>query len=318
MGMADIAEVLWNGHLRHNPANPAWPDRDRFVVSNGHGSMLVYALLHLAGYDLPMAELESFRQLHSRTPGHPEYRLTPGVETTTGPLGQGLANAVGMAIVERGARGPLQPAGARGGRSSHLGLRGRRVPDGGDLARGLLPRGDARARQAHRVLRRQRRLHRRRRGGLVHRRHPGPLRGIWLAGGARRGRPRRGGGGGGDRGGPRRRRAAEPHLLPDHHRVGGPDQGGHRGCPRRPARSGRGGGGAGGDGLDASPLRGAGCGARGVGCARLRRPARGRVAPAHGRLSGGLAGARGGARAASSRRPSRRLDERERGRDRRD
>ena len=101
MGMADIAEVLWNGHLRHNPANPAWPDRDRFVVSNGHGSMLVYALLHLAGYDLPKAELENFRQLHSRTPGHPEYRLTPGVETTTGPLGQGLANAVGMAVTER-------------------------------------------------------------------------------------------------------------------------------------------------------------------------------------------------------------------------
>ena len=101
MGMADIAEVLWNGHLRHNPANPGWPDRDRFVLSNGHGSMLVYALLHLAGYDLPVAELENFRQLHSRTPGHPEYRLTPGVETTTGPLGQGLANAVGMAVVER-------------------------------------------------------------------------------------------------------------------------------------------------------------------------------------------------------------------------
>ena len=101
MGMADIAEVLWNGHLRHNPANPAWPDRDRFVLSNGHGSMLVYALLHLAGYDLPMAELQNFRQLHSRAPGHPEFRLTPGVETTTGPLGQGLANAVGMAIVER-------------------------------------------------------------------------------------------------------------------------------------------------------------------------------------------------------------------------
>ena len=101
MGMADIAEVLWNDHLRHNPANPDWPDRDRFVLSNGHGSMLVYALLHLAGYDLPMAEIKNFRQLHSRTPGHPEFRLTPGVETTTGPLGQGLANAVGMAIVER-------------------------------------------------------------------------------------------------------------------------------------------------------------------------------------------------------------------------
>ena len=101
MGMADIAEVLWNGHLRHNPANPRWADRDRFVVSNGHGSMLLYALLHLAGYELPMAELKRFRQLHSKTPGHPEYEITPGVETTTGPLGQGLANAVGMAIAER-------------------------------------------------------------------------------------------------------------------------------------------------------------------------------------------------------------------------
>ena len=101
MGMADIAEVLWNGHLRHNPRNPQWPDRDRFVVSNGHGSMLVYALLHLSGYDLPMDELRRFRQLHSRTAGHPEAGITPGVETTTGPLGQGLANAIGMAIAER-------------------------------------------------------------------------------------------------------------------------------------------------------------------------------------------------------------------------
>jgi transketolase len=101
MGMADIAEVLWNGYLRHNPANPTWPDRDRFVVSNGHGSMLLYALLHLTGYPLPMSELKRFRQLHSKTPGHPEYEITPGVETTTGPLGQGLANAVGMALAER-------------------------------------------------------------------------------------------------------------------------------------------------------------------------------------------------------------------------
>ncbi len=101
MGMADIAEVLWNEFLKHNPANPRWPDRDRFVLSNGHGSMLQYALLHLTGYELPMEELKRFRQLHSRTPGHPEYGMTPGVETTTGPLGQGLANAVGMAIAER-------------------------------------------------------------------------------------------------------------------------------------------------------------------------------------------------------------------------
>ncbi|MFM2276220.1 MAG: hypothetical protein RL211_2092 [Pseudomonadota bacterium] len=101
MGMADIAEVLWNRHLRHNPANPHWPDRDRFVLSNGHGSMLIYALLHLTGYDLPMAELKSFRQLHSKTAGHPEVGVTPGVETTTGPLGQGITNAVGMALAEK-------------------------------------------------------------------------------------------------------------------------------------------------------------------------------------------------------------------------
>jgi transketolase len=101
LGMADVAEALWNGFLKHNPADPAWPDRDRFVLSNGHGSMLVYALLHLTGYDLPLAELRRFRQLGSKTPGHPEHGLTPGVETTTGPLGQGLANAVGMALAER-------------------------------------------------------------------------------------------------------------------------------------------------------------------------------------------------------------------------
>jgi transketolase len=100
MGMADIAHVLWTRHLRHNPADPTWIDRDRFVLSNGHGSMLIYALLHLTGYDLPMAELRQFRQLNSRTPGHPEVGVTPGVETTTGPLGQGLSNAVGMALAE--------------------------------------------------------------------------------------------------------------------------------------------------------------------------------------------------------------------------
>ena len=101
MGMADIAVALWTRHLRHDPANPHWPDRDRFVLSNGHGSMLQYALLHLSGYDLPMAELQRFRQLHSKTPGHPERGVTSGVETTTGPLGQGLANGVGMALAEK-------------------------------------------------------------------------------------------------------------------------------------------------------------------------------------------------------------------------
>ncbi|WP_111641418.1 transketolase [Marinimicrobium alkaliphilum] len=101
MGMADIAEVLWNDFLNHNPQNPHWADRDRFILSNGHGSMLVYSLLHLSGYDLPMEELKNFRQLHSKTPGHPELGYTPGVETTTGPLGQGLANGVGMALAEK-------------------------------------------------------------------------------------------------------------------------------------------------------------------------------------------------------------------------
>jgi transketolase len=101
MGMAEIAEVLWRRHLRHNPANPRWENRDRFVLSNGHGSMLLYALLHLSGYDLPMAQLKQFRQLHSQTPGHPEYGVTPGVETTTGPLGQGISNAVGFALAEK-------------------------------------------------------------------------------------------------------------------------------------------------------------------------------------------------------------------------
>jgi len=100
MGMAEIAVALWKRHLRHNPANPGWANRDRFVLSNGHGSMLLYSLLHLTGYDLPMEELKRFRQLGSKTPGHPEYGHTPGVETTTGPLGQGFANAVGMALAE--------------------------------------------------------------------------------------------------------------------------------------------------------------------------------------------------------------------------
>jgi transketolase len=101
MGMADIAEVLWRKHLKHNPKDPQWMNRDRFVLSNGHGSMLIYSLLHLTGYDLSMQDIKDFRQLHSKTPGHPEVGEAPGIETTTGPLGQGLANAVGMALAER-------------------------------------------------------------------------------------------------------------------------------------------------------------------------------------------------------------------------
>lgn len=101
MGMADIAEVLWNDYLSHNPANPQWANRDRFVLSNGHGSMLQYSLLHLSGYDVSIDDIKNFRQLHSKTPGHPEYGYTPGIETTTGPLGQGIANAVGFALAEK-------------------------------------------------------------------------------------------------------------------------------------------------------------------------------------------------------------------------
>ena len=101
MGMADIAEVLWNDHMNHNPANPDWADRDRFILSNGHGSMLIYSLLHLTGYDLSIDDLKGFRQMHSKTPGHPEYGYAPGIETTTGPLGQGIANGVGMALAEK-------------------------------------------------------------------------------------------------------------------------------------------------------------------------------------------------------------------------
>src|SRR3569623_3352969 len=101
LGMAEIAVALWDRHLKHNPRNPAWPDRDRFVLSNGHGSMLLYGLLHLSGYEISTEDLKQFRQMHSKTPGHPEVDITPGVETTTGPLGQGLSNAVGMALAEK-------------------------------------------------------------------------------------------------------------------------------------------------------------------------------------------------------------------------
>ncbi len=111
MGMADIAEVLWNDNMNHNPANPNWADRDRFILSNGHGSMLIYSLLHLTGYDLSIDDLKNFRQLHSKTPGHPEYGYAPGVETTTGPLGQGITNAVGMAIAEKTMAGQFNQKG---------------------------------------------------------------------------------------------------------------------------------------------------------------------------------------------------------------
>ncbi len=181
MGMAEIAEVLWNHHLRHNPANPHWADRDRFVLSNGHGSMLLYALLHLTGYDLPMEELKRFRQLHSKTPGHPEYGITPGVETTTGPLGQGIANAVGMAH----RRALLAAEFNRPGYeivNHHTYV----FVGDGCLMEGISHEacslaGTLGSGQADRLLRRQRHLDRRPRRGLVHRRHAEALRGLRLA-----------------------------------------------------------------------------------------------------------------------------------------
>ena len=129
MGMADIAEVLWRDFLNHNPQNPSWADRDRFVLSNGHGSMLIYSLLHLTGYDLPIEELKNFRQLHSKTPGHPEVGYTAGVETTTGPLGSGTSNAVGMAMAARRERGLLDPD-AEPGTSTSSSRRSRREAAG--------------------------------------------------------------------------------------------------------------------------------------------------------------------------------------------
>ncbi len=120
MGMAEMAVALWHRHLKHDPAEPTWIDRDRFVLSNGHASMLLYALLHLSGYELPMTELQRFRQLHSKTPGHPEVDVTPGVETTTGPLGQGISNAVGMALAEKLMGDAFQSPRPRHRRPPHL------------------------------------------------------------------------------------------------------------------------------------------------------------------------------------------------------
>ena len=189
MGMADIAEVLWNDYLSHNPNNPKWFNRDRFVLSNGHGSMLQYALLHLSGYDLPIEELKRFRQLDSKTPGHPENFMTPGVETTTGPLGQGFANAVGMALAEKLLAQRFNRPELRRRRPPHLGVHGRRLPDGRHLARSRVAGRHLGPEQAGRLLGRQPHQHRRQRRRLVHRRHPGALRGLRLERDPRRRRP---------------------------------------------------------------------------------------------------------------------------------
>ena len=154
MGAATLAYVLWTRHLRHNPANPAWPDRDRFVLSAGHGSMLLYSLLFLTGYDLSIQDLKRFRQWGSRTPGHPERGCTPGVEVTTGPLGQGFGNGVGLAIAERGwpRHSTMAPAHRR---SLHLRAGERRRSHGGRDRRGRFARGHFAAGPSHRALRRQ-------------------------------------------------------------------------------------------------------------------------------------------------------------------
>ena len=161
LGMADIAEVLWREVLKFNPANPPWLDRDRFVLSNGHASMLLYSVLHLTGYPLSMDEIKNFRQFGSKTAGHPERELHLGIETTTGPLGQGFANAVGMALAERSLAATFNRPGPCHRRSPHLCVPGRRLHDGGRVARSGLLRGHAEARQADRDLRRQRHFDRR-------------------------------------------------------------------------------------------------------------------------------------------------------------
>ena len=171
MGMADIAQVLWADHLRHNPGNPQWADRDRFVVSNGHGSMLLYSLLHLTGYPLTVENLQAFRQLGSPTAGHPEHEPHLGIETTTGPLGQGLANAVGMALAEKWLAATFNRPGF-----DVVDHRTWVFLGDGCLMEGISHEacslaGHAEARQAHGVLGRQRHFHRRRGARLVHRRH---------------------------------------------------------------------------------------------------------------------------------------------------
>ena len=240
MGMADIAEVLWRRFLKHNPADPHWPDRDRFVLSNGHGSMLLYALLHLTGYDLPMEELKRFRQLHSKTPGHPEVGVTPGVETTTGPARSGIGQCGRHGAVRAVARGPFQPAGPHHRRSSHLGIRRRRLPDGGHQPRSLFAGRHARTFEADRDLRRQRHQHRRARRELVHRRYAEALRSLRLARHPRRRRPRHAGDRGGVEAGLQAGRPADAGLLQDHHRQGKPEQGRYARRARRRARRRRG------------------------------------------------------------------------------
>ena len=185
LGMADMAEALWRHGFKHNPADPGWMDRDRFVLSNGHASMLLYAVLYLTGYDLSMDDIRNFRQLGSRTPGHPECHVTPGVEMTTGPLGQGISSAVGMALAEK-------MLATRFNTPEHTVIDHHTYVFLGDgcLMEGVSHPGRCVGPgQAHRPVRLQRHLHRRQDRRLVHRRRGRPLQSLRLAGHRPRGRP---------------------------------------------------------------------------------------------------------------------------------
>ncbi len=229
MGMADVATLLWTEYLKHDPADPSWPDRDRFVLSAGHGSMLIYALLHLTGYARPTIEdIKGFRKLGSPCAGHPENFLLDGVEATTGPAGTGRRHG-GRHGDRRAA--PQRRIWRRPGRSPHLGDRRRRLPDGGDQPRGGGPRRPSRPRPPDRLLGRQPDHHRRLDRAFDLGGYRGALRGLWLARRALR-RPRPG------RRPPRHRRGAGRSApladrLPDDHRQGRAEQAGHRRDPRR-------------------------------------------------------------------------------------
>ena len=160
MALAPLAFILWDRYLKFNPRNPQWPGRDRFILSNGHASMLLYAMLHLTGFDLPLDELKQFRQWGSKTPGHPEYGLTPGVETTTGPLGQGVANSVGFAMAQRWLAAKFSKNGSNPVRLSHLCFLRRRRPDGRRQQRSRVGRGTSRPVEPDLVLRQQSHHHR--------------------------------------------------------------------------------------------------------------------------------------------------------------
>ena len=232
MGMAEIAVALWNRHLSHNPANPKWPNRDRFVISNGHGSMLLYALLHLTGYDLPIDELKRFRQLHSKTPRTSGARPDARRRNDHGPAGTRARQCGRHGARRTAARRGIQPARPCDRRPSHLCLLRRRLPDGGHFARGGLARGLPRPGQADGALRRQRHLDRRRDEGLVHRRHAGQVRGLWLERDPPRRRPRH------RRGRPRDPRRAARHRPAHAHSAARPSSAAVRRTSReRPRRT---------------------------------------------------------------------------------